>query len=166
MHETILRDQARVTSIHKHIAQMVSGATASSTHKILHQEKTSTPAQDVETPLFSGLTFGSGEYLALLGVGTPQRYMYLVVDTGSDITWLQCVPCENCYKQRNALFNPANSSSFKVLDCHADFCLNLNVMGCLSNRCLYQVLDHQFLQTIPSLLPSCSLGAVRLAIHC
>lgn len=125
MRETILRDQARVTSIHKHITQMVSRAT--------------TPAQDFMTPLFSGLTFGTGEYFALVGVGTPHIYMYLDVDTGSDITWLQCAPCANCYKQKNALFYPSNSSTFEVLGCHSDLCLSLDVMGCISNKCLYQV---------------------------
>ena len=141
MQEMIVRDQARVASIQKHITQMVSGAKA--------KESTS-PGQDFQTPVFSGLTFGSGEYFALLGVGTPDINMYLDVDTGSDITWIQCAPCTNCYKQKNAVFNPSNSSTFKVLDCHADLCLNLDVMGCVMNRCLYQVLVHQPLQMILS----------------
>ncbi|KAG0615471.1 hypothetical protein M758_5G044000 [Ceratodon purpureus] len=138
MNETILRDQARVTYIQKHITHMVSRAMARSGPHGHHREEKSFPAQDVETPLFSALTFGTGEYFAIVGVGTPHRYIYLLMDTGSDITWLQCAPCKNCYKQKNTLFNPSDSSTFKVLDCHADLCLNLDVMGCMSNRCLYQ----------------------------
>lgn len=146
MIETILRDEARFSSILMQINRPVSGEVRG-THKLhVDQHQRKTPAQDFEAPIFSGLAFGTGEYFAVVGVGTPRRDMYLVVDTGSDITWLQCAPCTNCYKQKDALFNPSSSSSFKVLDCSSSLCLNLDVMGCLSNKCLYQVRDQHALK--------------------
>lgn len=131
MLETMRRDDARVSSIQKQINQKVRN------HKLQSSQKT--PSQDFESTVSSGLSFGTGEYYAVLGVGTPHRDVYLVVDTGSDITWLQCAPCTNCYKQLNAVFEPSSSSTYKILHCDAALCLTLNVMGCLTNKCLYEV---------------------------
>nr|KYP69052.1 Aspartic proteinase nepenthesin-1 [Cajanus cajan] len=40
-----------------------------------------------------------GEYLVSYSVGTPPFKIFGIVDTGSDIIWLQCQPCKACYKQ-------------------------------------------------------------------
>jgi hypothetical protein len=45
----------------------------------------------------SGLAQGSGEYFASVGVGTPPTPALLVLDTGSDVVWLQGAPCRRCY---------------------------------------------------------------------
>lgn len=133
MRATVARDQARVSSIQKRINQ------TAQTHRQNQQSKTTTSSQQsFESPVSSGLAFGTGEYFAILGIGTPKRTTYLVVDTGSDITWLQCAPCTNCYKQKNTLFDPSSSSTFRPLRCDAPLCLTLDVMGCQSNTCLYQ----------------------------
>eukprot|EP00250_Pteridium_aquilinum_P025023 c30017_g1_i1 orf=75-1583(-) len=92
-------------------------------------------------PLMSGLKEGSGEYFTRLGVGTPPRQTYMVVDTGSDIMWLQCAPCVDCYDQTDPVFNPAYSSSFRRLACTSPMCRMLELHGCASrsNLCIYQV---------------------------
>ncbi|AES68109.1 eukaryotic aspartyl protease family protein, putative [Medicago truncatula] len=40
--------------------------------------------------------------------------VYGSIDTGSDLVWLQCKPCNICYKQTSPIFNPSKSSSANV----------------------------------------------------
>ncbi|XP_024532270.1 aspartyl protease family protein 2 [Selaginella moellendorffii] len=89
----------------------------------------------------SGLAFGSGEYFVRVGIGSPTKLQYLVMDTGSDVPWIQCSPCKSCYKQNDAVFDPRASSSFRRLSCSTPQCKLLDVKACAStdNRCLYQV---------------------------
>ncbi|XP_057531347.1 aspartyl protease family protein 2 [Amaranthus tricolor] len=89
----------------------------------------------------SGLSQGSGEYFTRLGVGTPPRYMYMVLDTGSDVVWIQCLPCRKCYDQTDRIFNPAKSGSFRSIPCRSKLCNQLDQPGCIrrGNKCAYQV---------------------------
>ncbi|XP_047326872.1 aspartic proteinase CDR1-like [Impatiens glandulifera] len=50
-------------------------------------------------------------------VGTPPFKQLAIADTGSDITWTQCLPCDDCFKQDQPIFNSENSSTFKLLSC-------------------------------------------------
>ncbi|GAB2271819.1 Aspartyl protease protein 2 [Dionaea muscipula] len=96
---------------------------------------------DFSSSVVSGLAEGSGEYFTRLGVGTPPKYMYLVLDTGSDVAWLQCLPCKKCYTQSDPIFNPARSSSYSSIPCRSPVCLKLDSPGCSSkgNKCVYEV---------------------------
>ncbi|KAK3194614.1 hypothetical protein Dsin_025924 [Dipteronia sinensis] len=89
----------------------------------------------------SGLAQGSGEYFTRLGVGTPPRYVYMVLDTGSDIVWLQCSPCKKCYSQTDPVFNPSKSRSYAKVACGSPMCNRLDSPGCgqRTKTCLYQV---------------------------
>ncbi|XP_074558314.1 protein ASPARTIC PROTEASE IN GUARD CELL 1-like [Curcuma longa] len=49
----------------------------------------------------------------------------MVVDTGSDVNWIQCLPCANCYEQSEAFFDPSASSSYTPLSCQSPQCLDL-----------------------------------------
>ncbi|OVA11120.1 Peptidase A1 [Macleaya cordata] len=73
-------------------------------------------------------------YLVQLGIGTPSKIYYLVLDTASDLIWTQCEPCESCFTQRQPIFNPQFSSSFKTLPCDHPFCNNLD---CVGGKCVY-----------------------------
>ncbi|KAB5527208.1 hypothetical protein DKX38_021055 [Salix brachista] len=89
----------------------------------------------------SGLAQGSGEYFTRLGVGTPVKYVYMVLDTGSDIVWIQCAPCKKCYSQTDPVFDPTKSSSFANIPCVSPMCRRLDSPGCSTKKqiCLYQV---------------------------
>ncbi|KAG7025313.1 Aspartyl protease family protein 2, partial [Cucurbita argyrosperma subsp. argyrosperma] len=91
--------------------------------------------------VISGLAQGSGEYFTRLGVGTPPRYIFMVLDTGSDVVWLQCSPCRKCYSQSDPIFNPFKSKSFAGIPCSSPLCRRLDSSGCNTRRhtCLYQV---------------------------
>ncbi|KAF8729566.1 hypothetical protein HU200_017508 [Digitaria exilis] len=54
-----------------------------------------------------GNVFPDGQYYTSIFVGNPPRPYFLDVDTGSDLTWIQCdAPCTNCAKGPHALYKP------------------------------------------------------------
>ncbi|KAL9687799.1 hypothetical protein QQ045_032206 [Rhodiola kirilowii] len=62
--------------------------------------------------------WGAGTYMINLALGTPPYEFFARADTGSDVTWIQCQPCENCYHQETDIFNPVNqSSTFQTVKC-------------------------------------------------
>ncbi|KAE9596494.1 putative nepenthesin [Lupinus albus] len=76
-----------------------------------------------------------GHYLMELNIGTPPVKIYGIADTGSDLTWTSCVPCEGCYKQLNPLFDPTKSSTYSNISCQSDQCLHwLDTGKCSSNN--------------------------------
>ncbi|KAL2456984.1 Eukaryotic aspartyl protease family protein [Abeliophyllum distichum] len=96
--------------------------------------------RDFSSSVVSGLSQGSGEYFTRLGIGTPPKYAYMVLDTGSDVVWIQCSPCRKCYTQADPVFDPTKSSSFSVVSCDSPLCRRLDSPGCKSRqKCLYQV---------------------------
>ena len=123
------RDSSRVASIIAKVKLAVEGA----------DSETHYQPEELTTPVISGASQGSGEYFSRLGVGTPAKEMYMVLDTGSDVNWLQCKPCSDCYEQSDPVFDPAESSTYKPLSCAAPQCASLEVSTCRSNKCLYQV---------------------------
>ncbi|KAJ1385324.1 Xylanase inhibitor, C-terminal [Sesbania bispinosa] len=72
--------------------------------------------------LESGVTLGSGEYFMDVFVGTPPKHFSLILDTGSDLNWIQCVPCIACFEQSGPYYDPKDSSSFKNISCHDPRC--------------------------------------------
>ncbi|KAA8520756.1 hypothetical protein F0562_014972 [Nyssa sinensis] len=95
---------------------------------------------DFSSTVISGLSFGSGDYFMRLGIGTPPKYAYMVLDTGSDVTWIRCLPCWKCCKQTDPIFDPTKSTSFVGLKCWSPLCLQLVTGDCDSQqRCLYGV---------------------------
>ncbi|KAL7139434.1 hypothetical protein ABFS83_09G050300 [Erythranthe nasuta] len=95
--------------------------------------------EQLQSPVFSGTSQGSGEYFARIGVGQPANQYYMAIDTGSDVSWLQCDPCSDCYQQTDPIYKPSSSSTYKPLGCNTLQCAFLEVSACRTNTCLYQV---------------------------
>lgn len=72
--------------------------------------------------LESGVTLGSGEYFMDVFIGTPPKHYSLILDTGSDLNWIQCVPCHDCFEQNGPYYDPKESSSFRNIGCHDPRC--------------------------------------------
>lgn len=87
----------------------------------------------------SGMDQGSGEYFVRIGVGSPPSSQYVVIDSGSDIIWVQCQPCNQCYRQSDPVFNPTQSASFLGVSCDSSVCTRLENSGCHSGHCGYEV---------------------------
>ncbi|KAF5204700.1 Aspartic proteinase cdr1, partial [Thalictrum thalictroides] len=62
-------------------------------------------AQPIVTP-------DRGEYLMNISIGTPPVVFLGIIDSGSDIIWTQCEPCEYCFNQTIPIFNPNESSTY------------------------------------------------------
>ncbi|KAL2986749.1 hypothetical protein AAZX31_12G225100 [Glycine max] len=83
-----------------------------------------------------------GEYLMSYSVGTPPFQILGIVDTGSDIIWLQCQPCEDCYDQTTPIFDPSQSKTYKTLPCSSNICQSVqSAASCSSNNdeCEYTI---------------------------
>ncbi|TVU09985.1 hypothetical protein EJB05_43486, partial [Eragrostis curvula] len=122
------RDQERVDSIHRKIA----GASAAVTTSL------STKAA-VTLPTRRGASLGTNNYVFSVGLGTPARTFWVELDTGSDLSWVQCKPCNDCYEQQDPLFDPARSSTFSAVPCGARECQELDSRTCSrDNTCRYE----------------------------
>jgi hypothetical protein len=128
--ETRKRDAARIRGFEQQIERRLNKS-AGSYAKVV---------EDLGAGVVSGMAMGSGEYFTRIGVGTPAREQYMVIGTGTDVTWIQCMPCSKCYPQQDPIFNPYFSASFSTLSCNSAACSQLGVQGCSrGDRCGYRV---------------------------
>lgn len=72
--------------------------------------------------LESGVSLGSGEYFMDVFLGTPPKHYSLILDTGSDLNWIQCAPCYDCFEQNGPFYDPKESTSYKNISCHDPRC--------------------------------------------
>ncbi|GAU43739.1 hypothetical protein TSUD_365880 [Trifolium subterraneum] len=76
------------------------------------------------------VTSSVGEYLMSYSIGTPPSKVYGFIDTGSDLLWLQCEPCEQCYPQTTPIFDPSLSSSYRHIPCFDYTCVSTTDTSC------------------------------------
>ncbi|KAK8940671.1 Aspartic proteinase CDR1 [Platanthera zijinensis] len=87
---------------------------------------------------YSEITPGNFEYLMSFYLGSPAEKIVAIADTGSDLIWIQCKPCDECYHQKAPLFDPQASSTYKVVSCNTDSCSALPQGSCGSaSQCEY-----------------------------
>jgi hypothetical protein len=80
------------------------------------------------------------EYLIHFAIGTPQpQHVALTLDTGSDLVWTQCEPCNDCFDQPSPYFDPSASKTNRGVPCSDPMCLESNVHTCFVERpgCFY-----------------------------
>ncbi|KAG0498718.1 hypothetical protein HPP92_003409 [Vanilla planifolia] len=93
----------------------------------------------LQSNIHSNVIPNTFEYLMSFYIGTPAKNILAIVDTGSDLIWLQCKPCYSCYKQRLPLFDPALSTTYKSVSCESDSCSALPSHDCGStSQCRYE----------------------------
>ncbi|CAK9229686.1 unnamed protein product [Sphagnum troendelagicum] len=81
------------------------------------------PPYNNESKLFTiPVSPGEGEFLTRFALGTPAQSFTLILGTGSNLMWTQCLPCEPCLSQIGPEFNPAVSSTYKPVDCGVGLC--------------------------------------------
>ncbi|KAF3578751.1 hypothetical protein DY000_02035326 [Brassica cretica] len=95
-----------------------------------------------QTDLQSGLIGAGGEFFMSITIGTPPTNVLAIADTGSDLTWVQCKPCQQCYKENGPLFDKTQSSTYKSVPCESRNCnaLSTDERGCdeSKNVCKYR----------------------------
>ncbi|OMO98219.1 Peptidase A1 [Corchorus capsularis] len=128
-HARMQRDVKRVASI----LRRLSGGGG-------HDGAAAYEVNDFGSEVVSGMDQGSGEYFVRIGVGSPPRNQYMVIDSGSDIVWVQCQPCSQCYRQSDPVFDPAASASYSGVSCGSSVCDQIENSGCHAGRCRYEVM--------------------------
>ncbi|XVF74881.1 hypothetical protein PTKIN_Ptkin13bG0146200 [Pterospermum kingtungense] len=114
LQKSLILDDGRVQSLQARIKNMASSSSSS---------KTEDTVSDKGIPLTSGAELGTLNYIVTVELGG--REMTVIVDTGSDLTWVQCQPCKSCYDQQEPLFNPSASPSFQTVLCNSSDCQSL-----------------------------------------
>ncbi|XP_040863875.1 aspartic proteinase CDR1 [Glycine max] len=102
--------------------QRVANAVRRSINRGNHFKKAFVSTDSAESTVVAS----QGEYLMRYSVGSPPFQVLGIVDTGSDILWLQCEPCEDCYKQTTPIFDPSKSKTYKTLPCSSNTCESLH----------------------------------------
>ncbi|XP_048318526.2 aspartic proteinase nepenthesin-2 [Ziziphus jujuba] len=64
----------------------------------------------------------STQFMANFSFGDPAVAHLLTMDTGSNLLWIQCLPCTKCFGQSSPLFDPSKSSTFTALPCSSPSC--------------------------------------------
>jgi ferredoxin len=70
-------------------------------------------------PIFGNATMGY--YYVEAYIGTPEQKQTLILDTGSNLTIMPCVGCQQCRHHLNNNFDPNKSSSFKKIEQNSKF---------------------------------------------
>ncbi|CAO2163051.1 unnamed protein product [Urochloa humidicola] len=78
-------------------------------------------------------------YTITAGVGTPPQRHTLLIDTGSDLIWVQCKPVGGAATATDPLYDPDKSSSFAAVPCNGKLCQEgeFEAKNCSNNRCLF-----------------------------
>lgn len=79
---------------------------------------------------FSEIVSDTGSYLMNISIGTPPFEIVAIADTGSDLVWTQCRPCDDCYQQVAPLFDPEESSTYRDVSCTSSKCALLQSTSC------------------------------------
>lgn len=59
-----------------------------------------------------------GDYVMAVSVGTPPQHFIVIIDTGSDLVWLNCKPCIHCIVEAaDKPFDPTQSTSYQQASC-------------------------------------------------
>ncbi|VAI84424.1 unnamed protein product [Triticum turgidum subsp. durum] len=127
--EALHRSRVRANYI---MSRALRGRGTTTTKKMQDQEE-----GKVSIPAHLGTSVDSQEYVVMLGLGTPAVEQVLLLDTGSDLSWVQCAPCNStdCYPQKDPLFDPRKSSTYAPIPCGSDVCKTLQSDHHLNNGC-------------------------------
>ncbi|KAI5660378.1 hypothetical protein M9H77_29171 [Catharanthus roseus] len=106
-------DKIRVQSIQKRIKKLISSQVV----------KADAVSPQTRIPITSGVKLQTLNYIITATFG--DRNLTVIVDTGSDLTWIQCQPCKSCYNQPEPLFNPSLSPSYESIPCNSSTCKTL-----------------------------------------
>lgn len=89
-------------------------------------------------------TGGSGGSTSNSTTLLPGVIQTVVLDTASDVPWVQCVPCPipPCHPQKDTFYDPTKSGSYAAFSCGSPACRQLGpyANGCVNNQCQYRVL--------------------------
>ncbi|KAL0369270.1 UNVERIFIED_CONTAM: Aspartic proteinase Asp1 [Sesamum calycinum] len=100
-------------------------ASAATYHQQQPQMINEKQSSSVLFPL-SGNVYPEGYYYVTINIGRPPKPYFLDIDTGSDLTWLQCdAPCKKCTPAPHSLYKPNRN----LITCQDPICTSLHGPG-------------------------------------
>lgn len=89
------------------------------------RSKNSTKKSRLSSVVFpvTGNVYPKGYYHVTFNIGQPSKPYFLDIDTGSDLTWLQCdAPCTKCVPAPHSLYKPNQN----LITCNDPLCVSLH----------------------------------------
>jgi hypothetical protein len=92
------------------------------------------------SPIFGNSTYLNYYYVDIY-IGEPPQKQSVIIDTGSHITAVPCLPhCKNCGKHLNKYYDMRNSKFSRVLNCEEETCKNFGYGSCNADKdCGFQI---------------------------
>lgn len=78
-------------------------------------------------------------YSVALSFGDPPYVTYLLADTGSEDTWVQCKGCKSCFQIGNGPFDYNSLKTFTILPCSSPYC---SPKKCKGDTCIFTIRYH------------------------
>lgn len=86
-----------------------------------------------------------GLYYTKVQLGTPPKDYYVQIDTGSDVLWVSCTPCNGCPTSSGLqipmeFYDPSSSSTSSAISCSDQRCSlasRSSDSGCNNKQCSY-----------------------------
>lgn len=119
-------DAARVSSLQRRIDSYALSIRSSSDAAAAVESKLA------QVPVASGAKLRTLNYVATVGIGGGEATV--IVDTASELTWVQCAPCDSCHDQQDPLFDPSASASYAAVPCNSSSCDALQVATGMSGQ--------------------------------
>ncbi|KAF8729605.1 hypothetical protein HU200_017553 [Digitaria exilis] len=129
LEEMLRRDQLRASYIQRKFSS--GGAAAGDVQQ-----------SDATVPTTLGTSLNTLEYVITVGIGSPAATQTMLIDTGSNVSWVQCKPCSLRHSQADPLFDPSSSSTYSPFSCSSATCAQLGQEGngcSISFQCQYMV---------------------------
>ncbi|XP_047323681.1 aspartic proteinase nepenthesin-1-like [Impatiens glandulifera] len=86
---------------------------------------------DESIGFYAPINAGGGEFLMNFSIGTPVMPISAILDTGSDLIWV------DCDRHHSPSFSPIRSSTGSNISCYSDACSDLNTFKCQNEACTY-----------------------------
>ncbi|XP_050222081.1 aspartic proteinase CDR1-like [Mercurialis annua] len=96
----------------------------------------------LNTNVQSEIAFYQGEYLVKIAIGVPPTTIIAIADTGSDLIWTQCLPCNKCLQQDAPPYDPSKSITYRTINCNSTKCKNIPATHCSfdgTSTCKYAI---------------------------
>ncbi|XP_023754333.1 aspartic proteinase 36 [Lactuca sativa] len=98
-----------------------------------HLQKSDTSRPNARMALHDDLLL-HGYYTTRLWIGSPPQKFALIVDTGSTVTYVPCITCEQCGKHQDPKFDPDLSSTYQPVKCNIDCTCDYERKQCVYER--------------------------------
>ncbi|GAV74993.1 Asp domain-containing protein [Cephalotus follicularis] len=106
----------------------------------------SSTTKDFEATIFPSVD--ASLFFINFTMGQPPIPQFTVMDTGSSLLWVQCLPCIKCSQQFGPLFDPSKSATYAELPCYSQYCRYSPRGKCnFFNQCSY---NQTYLNGAPS----------------